>query len=177
MYKLMRFPDWLLISTVLTSFVFDRLSKNIISNWLALGESWPADTLIKINHATNSGSAFGLFPNQTMILIIASIFAIGFLVYFYTKYAVSTRILRFAVGLQLGGAAGNLLDRIRDGAVVDFIDVGPWPIFNIADSSIVVGMAILLGYFFIKRDSVDSNSKVDPVLDNSNKSNEPNHIT
>ena len=177
MHNLMRFTDWLLISTVLISFTFDRLSKNIVSNWLAHGESWPADTFIKINHATNSGSAFGLFPNQTMILIIASIFAIGFLVYFYTKYAVSTRILRFAVGLQLGGAAGNLLDRIRDGAVVDFIDVGPWPIFNIADSSIVVGMAILLGYFFIKRDSVDSNSKVDPVLDNSNKSNEPNHIT
>ena len=177
MHNLTRFPDWLLISTVLISFTFDRLSKNIVSNWLAHGESWPSDTFIKINHATNSGSAFGLFPNQTMILIIASIFAIGFLVYFYTKHAVSTRILRFAVGLQLGGAAGNLLDRIKDGTVVDFIDVGPWPIFNIADSSIVVGMTILLGYFLIKRDSVDNNSEVEPVLDNSNESNEPNHIT
>jgi signal peptidase II len=80
-----------------------------------------------------------------MLLIVASAFAIGFLVYFYRTHAMPRRLLRFAIGLQLGGAFGNLFDRVRDGAVVDFIDVGPWPIFNLADSSIVVGMAILIG--------------------------------
>ncbi len=58
-------------------------------------------------------------------------------------------LLRFAIGLQLGGALGNLIDRLRTGAVVDFIDVGAWPIFNLADSSIVVGMALLVGILLL----------------------------
>ena len=111
---------------------------------LSLGEAWPADSFISLKYTTNSGSAFGLFPNQTTLLIIASFFAVGFLIYFYKTHARPRKLLRLAIGLQLGGAIGNLLDRVRDGTVVDFIDVGPWPTFNIADSSIVVGMAILV---------------------------------
>ena len=70
-------------------------------------------------------------------------FAIGFLFYFYRTRALSYPMLRLAIGLQLGGAVGNLIDRLRHGAVVDFIDVGPWPTFNVADSSIVVGILLL----------------------------------
>ena len=62
------------------------------------------------------------------------------------------RIIALAIGLQLGGAIGNLIDRLRVGAVVDFLDVGWWPIFNLADSSIVVGMAILMGFNFDPQD-------------------------
>ena len=58
-------------------------------------------------------------------------------------------LLRLAIGLQLGGALGNLIDRVRDGKVVDFLDVGPWPIFNLADSSIVVGMTLLFGILLL----------------------------
>ena len=141
----MWFADLVLLLTAGTAFGLDQLSKYVVSNSLDLGEAWPAHSFFRLKHATNSGSAFGLFPNQTMLLIVASAFAIGFLVYFYRTHAMPRRLLRFAIGLQLGGAFGNLFDRVRDGAVVDFIDVGPWPIFNLADSSIVVGMAILIG--------------------------------
>ena len=75
------------------------------------------------------------FPNQTTLLIVVSLVAIGFLFYFYRAHAMPSLVLRFAIGLQLGGAFGNLIDRVLNGEVVDFIDVGPWPIFNLADSS------------------------------------------
>ena len=136
--------DWILVATIAAVFAADQFTKFIIKGTLRLGESWPADGLIRITHGSNTGTAFGLLPNQTLFLIFASIIAIGFLVYFYRAYALPRPILRLAIGLQLGGAFGNLFDRVAFGAVTDFIDVGWWPIFNIADSSICVGMATLI---------------------------------
>ena len=139
------YPDWLLLLTAPAVFAADQLTKYLVRQNLELHESWPEEGLIRLTHGTNTGSAFGLFPNQTFLLIVASVVAIGFLVYFYRTHAMPRRLLRFAIGLQLGGAFGNLIDRLRAGEVVDFIDVGWWPIFNVADSSIVVGMALLVG--------------------------------
>ena len=136
--------DWILFATIAAVFAADQFTKFIIKGTLRLGESWPAEGLIRITHGSNTGTAFGLLPNQTLFLIFASIIAIGFLVYFYRAYALPRPILRLAIGLQLGGAFGNLFDRVAFGAVTDFIDVGRWPIFNIADSSICVGMATLI---------------------------------
>ncbi len=134
----------LLIFTILGVLALDQLTKYLIRSYLELGESWPAEGFVRLTHGTNSGTAFGLFPNQTFILILASLIAIGFLYYFYRSQAGPRALLRFTIGLQLGGAFGNLIDRVRDGAVVDFIDIGPWPIFNVADSSIVVGISLLV---------------------------------
>ena len=136
--------DWILVATIVAVFAADQFTKFVIKGTLRLGESWPAEGLIRITHGSNTGTAFGLLPNQTLFLIFASIIAIGFLVYFYRAYALPRPILRLAIGLQLGGAFGNLFDRVAFGAVTDFIDVGWWPIFNIADSSICVGMATLI---------------------------------
>ena len=135
--------DRLLLLTIAAVFAADQLTKFIIKSNMRIGESWPSEGLVRITHGTNTGTAFGLLPNQTLFLIFASLIAIGFLVYFYRAYALPKPILRFAIGLQLGGAFGNLFDRIAFGAVTDFIHVGWWPIFNIADSSICVGMATL----------------------------------
>ncbi len=136
--------DWILFATIAAVFATDQLTKFAIKGTLRLGESWPAEGLIRLTHGANTGTAFGLLSNQTLFLIFASIIAIGFLVYFYRAYALPRPILRLAIGLQLGGAFGNLFDRVAFGAVTDFIDVGWWPIFNIADSSICVGMATLV---------------------------------
>ena len=138
------YRDWILLLTIPSVFVADQLTKFAIKGTLRLGESWPAEGFIRLTHGANTGTAFGLLPNQTLFLIFASIIAIGFLVYFYRAYALPRPILRLAIGLQLGGAFGNLFDRVAFGAVTDFIDVGWWPIFNIADSSICVGMATLI---------------------------------
>ncbi len=138
------YRDWLLLTTIGAVLLADRLTKFAIKGALQIGESWPSEGFVRLTHGENTGAAFGLLPNQTLFLIIASIAAIGFLAYFYRAYALPRPILRLAIGLQLGGAFGNLFDRVAFGAVTDFIDVGWWPIFNIADSSICVGMATLI---------------------------------
>ncbi len=149
------FRDKILLGTVLGAFVLDQVSKRIITAWLDLGESWPSEGFFRITYGTNSGTAFGLFPNHTTLLIVVSLVAIGFLFYFYRAHAMPSLVLRFAIGLQLGGAFGNLIDRVLNGKVVDFIDVGPWPIFNLADSSIVVGIFILMAVFLLTKESTE----------------------
>ena len=138
------YADWVLLSGIATVLVTDQFTKYLIRTNMTLGESWPAEGLFRLTYGTNTGAAFGLFPNQTIALIVASLMAIGLLAYFYRTQVHPTSILRLSIGLQLGGAVGNLIDRLKDGFVVDFIDIGPWPIFNLADSSIVVGIGMLI---------------------------------
>ena len=148
------YKNWIVLVTLCLILGVDQLSKYIVRSNFELGESWPSEGLLRLTHVTNTGSAFGLFPNQTILLTVASIFAIGLLIYFYRTQVSSSRLLRFAIGLQLGGALGNLLDRLISGAVVDFIDFGWWPIFNVADSSIVVGMILLVTVFTFSKSSL-----------------------
>ena len=103
---------------------------------------------LRITHISNTGSAFGLFPNQTLFLLIASLVGIAVLLIFFRKQAGQGFMVRTSLGLQLGGAAGNLVDRITMGKVTDFIDVGAWPVFNLADASIVTGIVILAWLLF-----------------------------
>ena len=138
------YRDWILLATLAAAVAADQLTKLVVKANLALGESWPAEGFLRISHGTNTGSAFGLFRGQPVFLAIASILAMGFIVYYYRTQSARRPILRFTVGLLLGGSLGNLMDRLRMGEVVDFIDVGPWPVFNLADSSIVVGMTLLV---------------------------------
>jgi len=148
------FRDRILILTILGILVVDQITKYIVKTNLDLYESWPREGIFRITYGTNSGTAFGLFPDQTTVLIITSLLAIGFIYFFYKSHFLPGRILRLAIGLQLGGAFGNLLDRIRLGSVVDFIDIGWWPIFNIADSSIVTGIGLLILVVLFKLEDV-----------------------
>ncbi|MBH51726.1 MAG: signal peptidase II [Chloroflexi bacterium] len=134
----------LILVLLITSFTTDQLTKLSIINMLHLGESIPKEGFFRITYISNSGTIWGLFPEQTLPLIIGSFFGITLLIYLYHKISITNRLFSISIGLQLGGAFGNLIDRIRLGYVVDFIDVGSWPIFNIADCSIVVGIAILI---------------------------------
>ena len=121
----------------------DQVTKRLVSSNMSLGESIPAEGWVRITYGVNTGAAFGLFQDHTLLLTVLSVFAIGFLVYFYRAHSQLHPMFRLALGLQLGGAFGNLIDRVRLGSVVDFIDVGPWPIFNVADSAVVTGVALL----------------------------------
>ena len=129
---------------LLAALVADQFSKYIVLTSMYPGQSIPETGLFRITYVTNTGSAFGLFPNQTFYLIIASFVGIAILLVFYHIHRVSSPILRISLGLQLGGAIGNLMDRLRLGYVVDFLDVGAWPVFNLADSAIVVGLVGLV---------------------------------
>ena len=133
-------PLIILIATLMA----DQVTKGLVVLALYPGQSVPGSGLFRLTYVTNSGSAFGFFPNQTLFLILASFVGIGVLLIFYRTNPINSILLRLSLGLQLGGAMGNLVDRVRLGYVVDFIDVGAWPVFNLADSAIVVGLIGLL---------------------------------
>ena len=149
-------PLFLLVVGIV--FSADQISKAVVRNNLLPGESVPDQGFFRFTHTSNTGSAFGLFPDQTIFLILASFVGIGILILVYRSHGFSSILLRLSLGLQLGGAFGNLVDRVRMGKVTDFIDVGSWPIFNIADTSIVVGI-ILLIILFVSSDSKKESTK------------------
>jgi signal peptidase II len=131
-------------------FLFDQLTKSVVRANLAIGESWPdPDWLVKITHVTNTGAAFGILQGQTLFLTVTAIIAIGAIVFYYAFPPLEHGLLRLALGLQLGGAAGNLIDRIRLGHVTDFVDFPRYPQFNVADSSIVIGLIVIVAFFVL----------------------------
>ena len=140
---------WVLAALVL---LLDQSTKSILIAWLDWGESWPAEGFLRITHARNTGTAFSLFQGHSNILSFVAMFAVAVLLWVYATTGARSFVLRFALGLQLGGALGNLLDRLQLGYVTDFIDVGPWPIFNVADSAISVGMVLMVWYFVTTKD-------------------------
>ena len=145
-------PVWVLAATI---FAADQVTKLLIVDWLRFGQSWPTEGWLRITLARNTGAAFSLFEGQSTILSIVAIAAVGLILWLYSTSGGTSILLRLALGLQLGGAFGNLIDRFRFGYVVDFIDVGPWPIFNVADSSISMGIALLIAYVFFGQPSTD----------------------
>ncbi len=130
----------------------DQLTKWLVTSNMTRSQSIPEEGFFRITYVWNTGSAFGLFTGHGEILTVVSVAAVALLLFFYRHAGQESLIVRMAIGLQLGGALGNIVDRFRLGHVTDFIDVGPWPIFNIADSSIVVGISIMVVYFLYTRE-------------------------
>ena len=139
---------WKVAPTALLVIAADQVSKYMVRANLAVGEAIPATGTFRILHIHNTGGAFGFFGDQTFFLIIASLVAIAVLVVLYRHYPFSGPLVRLALGLQLGGAIGNLVDRVRLGYVTDFVQLGWWPLFNVADASIDAGIVILV-YLFL----------------------------
>ena len=137
------YKDLLLLQVATLVFLIDQFTKFLVQEFLPLRAAFPADGFFRILHTYNTGSAFGLFQGQNSPLILVAFVGIGVLVLIHRSQRQPSYALRISLGMQLGGAAGNLLDRVRLGHVIDFLDVGPWPVFNVADSSIVIGMVLL----------------------------------
>lgn len=150
MKKIVRFHFDIVIAllTVFLVVFLDRVTKNFFSDILSLGESLP---LIRgVLHMTlvhNTGIAFGLFRDQGIVFIIIPIIAIALLIYniyYYRRYENQiSELYIIGFSLILGGAFGNLIDRVLYGHVIDFIDLMIWPVFNIADSAITIGALII----------------------------------
>lgn len=128
----------------------DQATKGIVRGSLERGESWPdADWPLKIRHITNSGAAFGILQDQTAFLIVMAVIGLGAIYLYYRNPPFEHWLSAVAIGMMLGGALGNLIDRVRMGHVTDFIDPDRYPAFNVADSSIFVGVSVLiLGYLW-----------------------------
>lgn len=130
--------------------VGDQLSKAWIRSNLALGESLPEGGFFFLTHIRNTGASFGLFQEYSFQLTIVAFVAIG-IVFFYAFFItrrypfLKNMVSRAALGSILGGAVGNLIDRLRFGYITDFIGVGIWPPFNVADSAITVGVVVFAG--------------------------------
>jgi len=109
----------------------DDNSLSIVPGWLAFA------------YTCNKGAAFGLLANETLLFVLIALVVSGVIVAYVRFLPSNHPWLKLSLGLQLGGALGNLIDRLRQGYVVDFISVKAWPVFNIADACVVVGVLIL----------------------------------
>ncbi len=141
--------DALFFSLAALVFALDQLTKGIIRATLDPGESVPPDGWVRLTHVTNTGAAFGLFPDQSFVLLITTLVGVAAIVMYYLYPPVDTPFLTLSLGLQLGGALGNLLDRLLQGHVTDFLDFRVWPVFNLADSAIVVGVIVLAAFLLL----------------------------
>tara|TARA_B100000029_G_scaffold367273_1_gene360726 strand:- start:1394 stop:1819 length:426 start_codon:yes stop_codon:yes gene_type:complete len=124
------------------------------------GESIPSTGLFRITYVKNTGSAFGMLQDQTTWLILASIIAIVVLLFLYRGLNTNGTLIRIMISLQIGGAIGNLADRIRIGYVVDFIDIGLWPVFNIADSTITIGITGMIILILITNANTSADAEI-----------------
>ena len=127
----------------------DQFTKHIIRSNLVPGETWADWDILRIIRVTNTGAAFGILQGQGAFLTITTLLGLAAIILYYLYPPMEHGLLRLALGLQLGGAVGNLTDRVRLGGVTDFIDFRYWPAFNVADSAIVVGVATIVGFFVL----------------------------
>ncbi len=132
-----------------TVVVLDQVTKFIVRTNVLLGEMWSPwpwlTPYARIVHINNSGAAFGMLQGFADIFAILAIVVVVIILFYFPRIPHDEWALRLALGLQLGGALGNLIDRLRyQGHVTDFISVGTFPVFNIADASISIGVAILI---------------------------------
>ena len=118
---------------------------------------------IRLTYVENRGAAFGVLQNQTAFFILVGIVVISVIVASYRYIPEPSWLLNVCLGLQMGGAVGNLIDRIQVGYVVDFIDLTFWPVFNIADSAICVGVAgLIYSVLFPPRHAIVERPSSDP---------------
>lgn len=130
--------------------LLDQVTKNAVARNLGLCERVPVlGSILRLTHIRNSGAVFGMMRGAgayfTFFSVVAAVVLIAVL--FFSRRA--SMLVRISLGLVLGGAVGNLIDRLRFGAVVDFIDIGigetaRWPCFNVADTAITVGVILLV---------------------------------
>lgn len=138
----------LLLSIFFSVFFLDWGTKAVVRAKLLLEQEIPVTPFFSWVHVQNTGIAFGLFPNQNIIFIVIGIGMTSFLLYVVRQMMREDRFSALVIAAVLGGAWGNLLDRIAYGAVTDFLDfhwgIHHWPAFNVADSAICVGATLLV---------------------------------
>jgi signal peptidase II len=132
--------------------ILDQASKRFIDRSLDFYQSWPSESWpVHIVRASNTGAAFSILQDQTAFLIVTSLIGLAAILLFFFYPPFDHPMLRVALGLMLGGAIGNLIDRVVLGSVTDFIQFPHYPAFNVADSCIVIGVVILV-WFLVFRD-------------------------
>jgi signal peptidase II len=146
------------ISTLVV--VVDQMTKFAIQAWMACGDSIPVvQGVFHITYILNAGAAFGILQHKTYFFVGVALVLVAGVIYLYPRIPADQPLLRIGVALLTGGAVGNVIDRFRLGYVVDFFDFRIWPIFNVADICIVIGVGCLI--FYLMRMKDDSNETVE----------------
>lgn len=136
---------------VIAVILSDQITKFLALKFLSLNTPVPLiKNFLNLTLVHNRGAAFGFFQNQLLLFILISFFAIGLILY-NLKDKTNSVILRLSLSLILGGCVGNLIDRLRFGFVVDFLDFRVWPVFNIADSLITIASFLLAWELLFKK--------------------------
>ncbi len=162
--------------------ILDQWTKSLVRTYLPFGSVWsPWDWLMpyaRVVHWNNTGAAFGMFQGFAFIFTILAVLVAIAIVYYFPRVSPEDWPLRIAMGLQLGGAMGNLIDRLaHSGQVTDFISVGSFAVFNIADASITVGVVVLLigiwtkDWIQRKKQIVPGTVEADPLIKPENDRN------
>lgn len=138
----------LLVLIVTIILVLDQITKGIVRANIPYGGVWmPLEWLrpyLKFVYIHNTGAAFGLFQNGGLVFGIMAVLVSAFIVYYFPQIPQDETLMRVALAMQMSGALGNLIDRIRFGQVTDFVSVGNYPVFNVADSCITIGVGLLI---------------------------------
>lgn len=138
--------QWFALAAIaLAAVAADQLTKYLVTSRLSLDGGVHVLGPLWIRHVQNSGIAFGLFSQATAVVIVLTGIAVVWMLVFFARSGARHPVLPVALGLVIGGSLSNLADRVRLGHVTDFIDLRWWPAFNLADSFIVIGVAVLLG--------------------------------
>ncbi|HWE82330.1 MAG TPA: signal peptidase II [Gaiellaceae bacterium] len=133
-----------LAAVVAAAVAGDQLTKHVVTSRLSLDQSSHILGPLEIHRVENSGIAFGFFTSATSAVIALTAVAVIWMLVYFARSGARHPVLPAGLGLLIGGSVSNLVDRVRLGHVTDFIDFRWWPAFNLADSFIVIGVAILL---------------------------------
>lgn len=137
-------------------FILDQLSKHMVRSSMFPGESIPTEGFFRLEYVQNTGAAFGILDDARLLLITVGLISLGVITWVTQSHRITflnSTWGRLSTGLVAGGILGNLIDRIFFGYVTDFAKAGFWPNFNIADSALVIGMALLAILFFREESS------------------------
>ena len=168
-----------LVLIVAVILVLDQWTKSLVLKNIPLNQMWrPEDWPIswfRFVCVQNTGVAFGMFKDQSTLFTILPFFVSALIIYYYVQIPNPDWALRLALSMQLGGAIGNLIDRLTLGFVVDFVSVGTFPVFNVADACITVGVGILLLDMIIEErrekaqaalEAADEDKRADDAVEN-----------
>lgn len=151
----MRAAVWARVGLVLALILLvDQGTKALVRNGIEIGEEDPILPAVTLVHVRNTGVAFGAFSGGGIIVVVLVTLALSALLYYFVTH-IDKPLIWLPTGMLLGGSIGNIIDRIRDGWVTDFVKLPAWPAFNVADISITFGVLVLL-WVIEKQDGTDA---------------------
>ncbi|REG11252.1 signal peptidase II [Pelolinea submarina] len=154
---------WFFVLIAGTLIVLDQWTKSLVRANLDMGEIWSPwpwlSPYARIVHWYNTGVAFGMFQDHGMLFTVLNSIIAGFILIFFPRLSENDWFLKVALSMQFGGAVGNLIDRMTIGHVTDFVSIGNFAVFNVADASVTTGVAVMIIGLWIQ-EKKEKNQKI-----------------